>query len=234
MHSEMADETLQGIQADEDSSWCEHHVMPHQTMKSDKTPKSTRVTDYKHMPQILKRAFAGRENRVSFKESGMRIKDGFQVFGVGGPGAMSAKTFGLGELVHDMCHFVEIDERRMHLPDFGLATYLGPTIKPKTRGFVERELRVLATEYNIFASCGVETQDIKEHIEREIGLVDTIWRMTKYVDSPEGVDLKTWMFERLQSMRNDADKSTTYFMAEWLRRIAIVDELERIPMAMAA
>ena len=225
---------LREVQTDEDSSWCGRHIMPHQTMENNGTSASTRVTDYEQMPQILKRAFAGRKNRVSFKKSGMAIEDGFQVFGVNGPGRGSKNTFGMGELIHDMCHFVEIDERRMHLPDFGLVAHIVPFVQPKKRKFIERELRVLATEYNILASCGVEAQDIATHVERQIELLDFIWRNAKYVDSPENVDLKTWMFERVQSMRNDADKSTTYFIAEWLRRIAIVDELERAPMAMAA
>ncbi len=107
------------------------------------------------LDRVIGEFFEDAEVKVSVSMQGQRVHDnGAVILGTkAGPG------YSLSNLVHEMAHFVEIDEGRMAEPGWGLRVpeqwaYNRMCFEPTTCQATVREIRVMAFQLNILEYLG--------------------------------------------------------------------------------
>ena len=96
------------------------------------------------VPPHVRRLFRGSKRlRISHYIAYQAVMDGQLLFGT----KNARGQHSLEILLHEMAHFVEIDEARMSVNGWGLS--MKPARAPRRSADVRRELRVLAFEMNI-------------------------------------------------------------------------------------
>lgn len=155
-------------------------------------------------------------------------------------GNRAGHTRSVSFLVHELSHFVEIDDRRMQLYMWGLhvptVVICGTTCyEPTTRAMTERELRVMAFQMNLLESLGVPT--------RAHYLVEALRFMADFLhvpledgrsaygdDGPKDGEMSyreredsrvRWMAKHVEELR--AVHTLERFDQEWTRKIALLE-----------
>lgn len=109
-------------------------------------------TDSRSYARLMAEFFDGVPTRAVKDLQGMKIINGVPIFGMAAGPSRSVT-----HLLHEICHFVEIDEARMCSPMWGLRFpreqsfvsfngYRSTWFEPKTTQATERELRVFAMQ----------------------------------------------------------------------------------------
>jgi hypothetical protein len=96
-------------------------------------------------------------------------------------GNRAGPALALSNLVHELCHFVEIDDARMTVHGWGLhvpqVVILGQVCnEPVTKKMTERELRVIAYQLNVLESIGAPS--------RAKNLVSSLQYMSDFIYVP--------------------------------------------------
>ena len=197
------------------------------------------------LPDVLDRLFAGRLNRIRFdlKTKEMTIlPSGRQIFPIS-TGGNSRPLGSIEHLVHEMSHFVEIDEKRMHKLHFGLTPGNPPSTGDSEKRWEkirERELRILALQCNVLERLDPSTEILENHIVAEVRALSQMIPHARraygsaYIYGEEGT-LISCIRKSLESMRQTIEFSFENFEHEWFRRMDIVDKIEReeIPKILA-
>ncbi len=188
--------------------------------------------------QILKKDFLAHTDRLRYVPGlqGQRVsEDGIVRIGDrAGPGRALSNT------VHELAHFVEIDDARQQTFGWGLhvptVVVCGQTCtEPTTHKMVDRELRVMAYQVNLMQALGAPPMRVRR-------LVQALQYMPDFILVPledgrpaygegapsrkeipyEKVDPSriSWMVNRVQELR--AEFTFERFRAEWFRKIALL------------
>ena len=200
-------------------------------MNTEYNPRS-----FADLPDLIKELFVGQENRVRFgiEPSEMQIlPSGLQVFSVRND-RKSKKVFGdVENLIHEMCHFVEIEESRMHKPGFGFnfPTFETRFTESQNKKMRDREMRITALQCNVLEHIADRKNRMYLHIEAEILLIVKTSTPRKDTDSsiyeePDQEILDN-IRKEISDMRSEKQFSFESFKEEWFRRIKIVDEIEK-------
>lgn len=166
-----------------------------------------------HLPPSVTDLFEGAAVQLVPEVEGNRIIDGRLAVGM-----RAGPSLSVSNLLHEMAHFVEIDDRRCGMAGWGLKTprvlmytphYGHPVYDSfKTAQHIEREIRVCAFQANAGAALGVAL-DVEELARPFLYLPDT-WtyasdrELVKKVCSAIQRDRRRLTFE--------------IFLAEWLRK----------------
>lgn len=154
-------------------------------------------------------------------------------------GTRSGPVYTIAALLHEMCHFVEIDEERMNTPRWGLGysescwfstpwdNYRAGFYEPKTIIGLKREIRVHAYQYGLTDYVRA-TNEVFEDIEAleylsdypniPIFVPDFKKRYGKNYDKSR----KAWLHDQLNELIKLPQYSAETFLAEWYRRNAIL------------
>lgn len=171
---------------------------------------------------FLKQAFAEHHYRLSPHVKLFDLEDGIYAFQYDGF-ELDEHTYGLSNLVHEMAHFIEIEEHRLTLPNFGFT--LGFPKPQKTNAFLLRELRVSAIETNIYDACGISWERYQHRLTKD--LIDQV-AMNFHAEYSDGeTETFKWMMERVIEMKEDHDKSAHHILKEFRRRLALLDIIEQ-------
>ena len=190
-------------------------------------------TSFDKLPKLIKAFFAGREHRLRFDlddlSEAMILPNGHQVFPVRTP--QLQKKFGsLEMLIHEMAHFIEIDEPRMHQSNFGLGSFL-------TMGKAEslwdamrhREIRVLAIVMSILERLDPLPSDLEIFLESEMHSVTYMSRGMRgevHWETQRRNEFISDVEQEFKEMRARQDFTFDSIEREWFRRMKIVDEIE--------
>lgn len=187
-----------------------------------------RVTK-KQRDRVYDEFFAGAAVRVDWTSAAQSIDDEDRV--VLGPWAGPEAT--ISNLVHEMSHFVEIDERRMtaygwglHVPEIHIAGRL--CLEPQTMQATERELRVIAFQVNVLEYLGFP-RSIRDLVAPLDWMPDFVFVPIEDGTSAFGEDhthklgygdiqksQKRWCAKRVEALRGTF--TTERFLSEWKRR----------------
>jgi hypothetical protein len=139
------------------------------------------------------------------------------------------------DLVHEMCHLVEIDDARMRLHGWGLHY---PTVvvagqvcqEPTTMKMVARELRVIAYQANILAYIGA-TVSVRHLVSSMKFMPDFFyvpledgrnkWEAKDIAYRDKDASQLRWCKNRVETLR--AEFTTDRFLSEWNRKIALLE-----------
>lgn len=131
-------------------------------------------------------------------------------------------AFDLNALLHEMCHLVEIDDRRVTVYGWGL-TYTEVEIlgrayqEPSTCQDVRRELRVLAYQTNLRQALEL-SPSVEETVRSLVHLPG--WC---FVPGPGPAKARhAWCMKRLESLSRKHSYSFESFDKEWWRKIALL------------
>ncbi len=120
------------------------------------------------LPEKLKELFKNSPLIISDDIEGQRLDDNGDVV----IGTRCGPLYNnLEALCHEMCHFVEIDERRMGQFKWGMKFGTGTGLYNRfqeirdfnTAQATKRELRVLAFQYNLQVYLGIQKETLVEH-----------------------------------------------------------------------
>lgn len=171
--------------------------------------------------RIVDEFFVGSEITYRPGLEGQRVEEGHVVIGdKAGPGR------DLGNLCHEMSHFVEIDDRRMGRPGWGLRVpevwvFDRMCCEPTTMQMTAREMRVIAFQANLMEYLGIQGQ-----LE---GAVQSMRFMPDFYMVPEEeprTDVKSyrdydatrlrWISKRVEELRKV--HTLDVFLSEWSRK----------------
>ena len=142
---------------------------------------------------------------------------------------VEAKDFdgvSLGMVIHEMAHFVEIEDDRLGLKDFGLPWE--SRRKHHTDAAVRRELRVLALQKNACKALGVEF-DMAYEAENLQNVPGWEIHIAGYESRRWDIYKRTILAPKIRRLAQQERHQFDYFVAEWHRRIALIEaEPERI------
>ena len=147
-------------------------------------------------------------------------------------GDRAGPSLEISNLVHEMCHFVEIDDVRMKMRGWGLRVpeiwvFDRMCVEPRTMQMTERELRVAAYQANVLKYLGY-SDDTGEITSSFKYLPDILFvpmedgRSAWGIGSEDlGYDKKTesqlrWLANRAQELRSEY--TLDRFMNEWERK----------------
>ena len=153
-------------------------------------------------------------------------------------GAKAGPECNITNLIHEMAHFVEIDEDRMNQDGWGLRTptvfiYNRYCIEPKTIQMTEREIRVMAYQANIFEAFEFPHTAIDEFASAMRHMPDFCYVPLEDGSSAYGDD-RTHNLEyqditksQIKWIRNQVEKNRSIFSfekfeSEWFRRNKIL------------
>lgn len=184
---------------------------------------------------ILKRDFLDHTDRLRYVPAlqGQRVGTDGVVY----VGSRAGPSRALSNLVHELGHFVEIDDARQQVNGWGfkvpLIVVCGQTcVEPITLKMIERELRVMAYQVNLMEYLGAPM--------RVLNLVRALQYMPDFILVPledgrpaysedgtrevpySEVDPSRirWMANRVQELRKDF--TFERFRSEWFRKIALL------------
>lgn len=149
----------------------------------------------------------------------------------------------LCNVVHEMGHFVEIDEARMAVWGWGLTlrevVVCGQLcIEPETNQATLREMRVIAFQANVCESFKVPF-NLRDQAKSLRWLPDTTWVPLENGEAPygEGHAKRNWCRDKIEAsqlkwvLNGIASMRKTYttelFLSEWHRRIALLESQDR-------
>lgn len=187
-----------------------------------------RVTK-KQRDRVYDEFFANAAVRVDWTSAAQRIDEAGNV--VLGPWAGPEAL--ISNLVHEMSHFVEIDEGRMtefgwglHVPEIHIAGRL--CLEPQTRQATERELRVIAFQVNVLEYLGFP-RSVRDLVEPLDWMPDWVFVPIEDGSSAFGEDRshklsyreitksqKRWCAKEVERLRPTF--TAERFIAEWKRR----------------
>lgn len=130
--------------------------------------------------------------------------------------------FELSALVHEMSHLVEIDDRRVTLPGWGLRIKSSVVVggqryfEPRTTQATARELRVVAYESNMLHSCGI-ARSLRQ-------LVRALTILPDFILLPGRCerDRLNWCETQVGRLVEQEHFSVPSFEQEWWRKIEVI------------
>lgn len=199
-------------------------------------PRKNRITK-KQRDRVYDEFFADAAVRVDWTSAAQSIDAEDRV--VLGPWAGPEAT--ISNLVHEMSHFVEIDERRMtaygwglHVPEIHIAGRV--CLEPQTRQATERELRVIAFQANILEYLGFP-RSVRDLVAPLDWMPDFVFVPIEDGSSAYGDDRthklsyeaiqksqKRWCAKQVEVLRETF--TAERFLSEWKRRNAVLKQRE--------
>jgi hypothetical protein len=141
-------------------------------------------------------------------------------------GVWAGPAADVANLLHEMAHFVEIDERRMGMHGWGLklpkmyslpGRYGGTSwCEPKTMQISARELRVMAFQHHLHVYLGVEPW--REQVASLLRWLPDWYNVPGHGDGPRS----RWMVAQYDRLIKSPRYSLASFRAEWTRRNEIL------------
>lgn len=138
-------------------------------------------------------------------------------------GCMAGPSMEVSNLIHEMSHFVEIDDARMNVYGWGLSYGKEITIpghgtfhEPVTWQATQRELRVFAYQVNVHEKFSVK-MSFKE-------IAETLHHVHDYYMVPSDRDKREpFLITRLKKLVAQPRYSFESFEKEWKRKLAILE-----------
>ncbi len=145
-------------------------------------------------------------------------------------------------LVHELGHFVEIDDARTSLPGWGLRVphvwiYDRYCVEPTTMSMIERELRTIAYQTNVLHAvevdpCAHDFVSALRWMEDFIFVPLEDGRSAYGADAPKDTDYSEKIHSRIRWMEKRVEElrliyTLTRFEAEYARKIQMLQMIER-------
>jgi len=186
---------------------------------------------------LLKKRYLSHTDRLRYQPNleGQRIANDGTIY----IGNRAGPSKALSHLVHELCHFVEVEDHRIASPHWGLKT---PQVwicdrwccEPHTRQMTERELRVISYQLNVLEALGAPSRAIHfvsalEYLADFIHVPLEDGRPAYGEGAPEAdkLDYKDritsrirWMAKRAEALRSEF--TLERFDREWARKIDLL------------
>lgn len=187
------------------------------------------------LDRIQSEFFAGMPLAWNWKLEGARLVDGTLTFGCRA-GPESAVT----NLVHEMGHFVEIEDYRMlrfgwgfKVPEIEVCGQL--CVEPRTHQMTDREIRVFAFQKNILDYLGIE-ETVEELVRSMTFMPDFMLIPLEngrpaYTETGPATDLDynevcksrlRWIARQVEEKRKTEAFSARRFVSEWARKGEVI------------
>ena len=180
------------------------------------------------IPPCIADLFDGAVVQLNPGIEGQRIHKGVMYLGT-----RSGPVYTVDALLHEMCHFTEIDEARMFSQGWGFYRGVWQNFATSySPGYyeyfgvkdVEREERVLAWQANVAEHLDVE-YDFESNTS-SLQHLPGFSNMTTCLGAPRGKTGKiNFIRERVMRLRKDPRFTATKFIEEWHRRNEILRNL---------
>lgn len=182
---------------------------------------------------LLKKRYLSHTNRVRYtpRLEGQRVDNDGVIFVGNRAGGLHVSN-----LAHELSHFVEIDDARMQIYGWGLRrpeiwVFDRMCCEPTTMKMIERELRVIAYQFNLLESLGSPTQ-ARGFVSSLRFMPDFLYvpledGRAAYGDDADEMDSRAkdesrirWMARRVEELRST--HTLERFDSEWTRKINLL------------